>query len=507
MCRGFAGKLNPIQPQNGAVLNKPMPNEVRIDARRDFVRRGLPWLVAAAMFAFYFLTLNQWVSLFNLNGVARISKWLWTPQFDSPLFYLATSPLRLLPAEKLPLALNLFSAVCAALTLGLLTRSVGLLPHDRTEAQQARERNDFFLLTIRSAWFPPLLAVLLCGLQLTFWEMATNGSVQVFDLLLFAYVVWSLVEYRLEGRVWRLYSSAAIVGAGIMEGPVMTGFFPVFVAAIIWVRGWEFFNVRFLIRMLLYGLGGFLLIFLFLLVFVVSTQKALPFWEAFRTSLSIPTSVVRVYWGCITSPMAYFEGLLMPLFITLIPLLILSIRWKFGDSSKFGSLLSSLIFHAIHAIFLGVCIWLTFDPPFSPREKGFGLTLYYLIALSAGYYAGYFLLVFGQPHPRAKDIPPLLAGLVNKAVMAGVWLLCILAIAGLYYKNAPLIKAENADTLHQYTSLVAQNLPPKGAILLSDDADMVYLMQAALAGNERAKDYLFLDDDWLNFPRVSSVFA
>jgi len=175
-----------------------MPADKRIDARRDFTRRILPWLVAAAMLVFYAVTLNRWVSLINFGTVADISGWLWAPQLKSPLFYLVTLPLRMLPVPAVPIALNLFSAACAAMALGLLARSAGLLPHDRTEAQVVRERNDFSLLTIRSAWFPPLLAVMLCGLQLTFWETATNGGPEMFDLLLFAFVVWSLIEYRLD---------------------------------------------------------------------------------------------------------------------------------------------------------------------------------------------------------------------------------------------------------------------------------------------------------------------
>src|SRR5580692_6638852 len=107
-----------------------MPNGVQTDARRDYVRRVLPWLIAVAMLLFYVLTLNHWVSLTSLSSVATISGWTWTRQYGSPLYYLVTMPFRLLPAAAVPLALNLFSAVCAALILGLLARSVGLLPHD-----------------------------------------------------------------------------------------------------------------------------------------------------------------------------------------------------------------------------------------------------------------------------------------------------------------------------------------------------------------------------------------
>ena len=479
-----------------------MPNEVRIDARRDFTRRFLPWLVTVVMLVVYALTLNHWVSLLSISPVARLSGWLWSPSYNSPLYYLITLPLRIiLPAAKIPVALNIFSATCAALTLGLLARSVGLLPHDRTEAQQLRERNDFFLLTIRSAWFPPLLAALLCGWQLTFWEMSTNGGNVPFDLLLFAFVVWSLVEYRLDGRVWRLYSSAAVAGAGIMEGPSMTGFFPLYIVAVIWVRGLVFFNVQFLLRMFLYGLAGFLLFLVYPLATVASHSTFLPLWDTLRESLAPQIQVLKIYFGCVSNPTGYLEDLLVPLFIALMPLLVLSIRWKFGDSSRIGSTLANLMFHAIHAIFFGVCIWEMFDPPFSPREKGFGLTLYYLIALSTGYYAGYFLLVFGSRRPRGEGVLPFPANLLNKSVVTVIWLAGALAAAGLFYKNAPLVHAANDDTLGQYTSLIVKNLPPKGGMLMCDDPERLYLVKAALARDGRTGDYLLLDTRSLPYPQ------
>lgn len=477
-----------------------MPNGVRIDARRDFVRRVLPWLIAATMLLFYVLTLNHWVSLSNLVDVAAISGWTWTPQYNSPLFSLVTMPFRFLSPAAVPVALSLLSAVCGALALGLLARSVALLPHDRTEAQQVRERNDFFLLTLRSAWLPPLLSALLCGLQLTFWERATNGGSEMFDLLMFAFVVWSVVEYRLDGHVWRLYASAAVVGAGMIEGPAMTAFFPLFIVAIIWVRGFAFFNVQFLVRMFFWGFAAFFLLFAYRLASVLGSNFPPSFWEAIKFSLGTQITVMRVYWSCLTNPGQSLSELLMPIFICLMPLLVMSVRWKFGDNSKIGSSLASLMFHAIHAIFLGVCLWIAFDPPFSPREKGMGLTLYYLIALSAGYYAGYFLLVFGRRHPRSKDRPPALVNLGNKAVVIGVWAVAALAITGLICKNSPLVRAANGDTLRKFTSLVVRNLPPK-AIVLSDNAEQMYLTKAALSSDGRASNYLLLDTAWLPYPQ------
>ena len=183
-----------------------MTIEADVAPERRFAASSLPWLVAAGAWAVYLLTLNRWVSLASLVPVAKAAGWSWQPQLHGPLYWLVTGPIRWLPVRMMPLALNLFSAGCAGLSLALLTRSVALLPHDRTHHQREKELGPSALLSIRSAWLPPLLAALICGLQLTFWEDATaassqsftGGSNEMFDLLLFAYVIRCLLEFRID---------------------------------------------------------------------------------------------------------------------------------------------------------------------------------------------------------------------------------------------------------------------------------------------------------------------
>jgi tetratricopeptide (TPR) repeat protein len=480
-----------------------MTTETRNDPRKNFVPRLLPWLLAAAALAVYWFTLNRWVSLPNLEAVAKISGWPWLPELVNPLLFLVTYPFRWLPTTQVPIALNVFSAVCAAATLGLLARSIALLPHDRTDAQRRRERSDFSFLTIGSAWLPPVLAVAVCGLQLTFWEHATNFTGEMFGLLLFAFVIWSLLEYRLDERVGRLYLAAAIYGAGMVENWAMLGFLPVFIAAIIWIRGLNFFNLRFLQWMVLCGLAGMSLALL-LPTWAVASGK-IPgafWWLALKASLAPQYNVLKHYFLSCIHPQQYFE-LLSLLLAYLMPLFVLAIRWQssFGDSSRMGLALASFMFHVVHAIILFICVWLMFDPPFSPREKGFGLTFYYLIALSVGYYSGYFLLVFGKKaFSRSQPPPPEPLQFLNPFVVAGVFVLAVLAITGLVYKNTSQVRGVNDNTLSQYASLLEENLPRGGGFLLSDDPQHLFLVQAALARDGRVKDFVPLNTHWLVNP-------
>ena len=480
-----------------------MTTDPLIDSRKNFVLRLLPWLLAAAALVAYWLTLNRWVSQPNLAAVAKVSGWMWQPELVNPLLFLVTYPFRWLPATQIPIALNVLSAACAAVTLGLLARSVALLPHDRTDAQRRRERSDFSFLTIGSAWLPPVLAVAVCGLQLTFWEYATNFTGEMFDLLLFAFVIWLLLEYRLDERAGRLYLAAAVYGAGMVEDWAMVGFLPVFMAAIIWIRGLNFFKLRFLQWMMLCGLAGMSLALLLPTCAAVSGRiPGALWWLALRSSLAPQYNVLRLYFLSCIHPQQYFEFLSL-LLAYLMPLFVLAIRWQssFGDSSRMGMALASFMFHVVHAVILFICVWLMFDPPFSPREKGFGPTFYYLIALSAGYYVGYFLLVFGKKaFSRSQPPPPAPLQFLNPFIVTGVFVLAALAIVGLFYKNAPLVRGVNDSTLSQYASFLEENLPRGGGYLLSDDPRHLFLVQAALAHDGRAKEFVPLDTESLVVP-------
>ena len=482
-----------------------MTTQTRTDPRKNFAPRFLPWLLTVAAFAFYWFTLNRWVSPLNLMAVAKLSGWTWQPEVINPISFLVTYPFRWLPPVQIPIALNLFSAGCAALTLGLLARSVALLPHDRTDAQRKREHSDFSFLTTGSAWLPPVLAVLVCGLQMTFWQNATNYTGEMFDLLLFAFVIWSLLEYRLDEREGRLFLASVVYGAGMANNWAMVGFFPAFVAAIVWIRGLSFFHLRFLQRMMLCGLLGMTLFLLLPLLVMISGKMPMTFWETLKANLVPQYNVLKLYFFYGLHPLNHLEFLAL-LLTYLMPLAMMAIRWKsaFGDHSPISMVLTSFLFHLVCAGFLIFCIWMAFDPPFSPRQLNLGtplLTLYYLGALSIGYFSGYFLLVFGKaPSSRLQSPQPDPFQFLNPLVITGVWVLAVATITGLACRNAPQIRDTNDDILKKFASFVEENLPRSGGILLSDDQYHLFFVAAALARDGRAKDFLLLDTQSLNWP-------
>ena len=89
---------------------------------------------------------------------------------------------------------------------------------------------------------------------------------------------------------------------------------------------------------------------------------------------------------------------------------------------------------------------------------------------------------------------------MNVPAVGGVFLISILAVAGLIFRNAPQIRDTNGDTLQKFASLEDENLPRSGGILLCDDPQRLFLTQASLARRGRAKDFVPLDTRSLEFP-------
>ena len=364
-----------------------MTKAIQSDPRKGFVPRYLPWLLAGLMLVIYGFTLNHWISVANLNAVAGVSGWTWQPEVANPLTYLLTRPFAWLPAAQIPLALNGFSTLLAAMVIGLLARSVALLPQDRTEAQRLRETSGFSFLTIREAWLPPVLAALVCGLQFTFWQLATNFTGDLISLLVFAFAVWSLLEFRLDEREGRLMLMALVYGAGMTQDYGLIGFLPLLLAALVWIRGLGFFNARFLARLLLCGLAGMSLYLLLPTLAALSGRLTVPgvWWQALKYSLA-SQGAVGIYF--FQHP-EFRHSLMVISLSSLLPVVMMSIRWAaaFGDRSRVGTAITGIMVHLICAVLLGISLWVAFDPPISARRQLYPLPclpFYFLAALSVG---------------------------------------------------------------------------------------------------------------------------
>lgn len=442
-----------------------------------FARRVLPWVVLAGALALYLVTLNPWVTLESLQPWARVAGWTWQPQVTEPLAYLVLYPVRWLPPPWQPLALNLVAAICAALTLALLARSVALLPQDRTKDQRVREDGDFGLLTIRLNWIPPLLAVGVCALQEDFWKHAVSGTGEMLNLLLFAYIVRCFLEYRVSERDSWLIRMAFVYGLATTNNWAMIGFFPLAVAAVVAMKRMELFYSGLYFKLLAAGLAGLLLYLLLPLLSLRYEHESVTFWLVLKTNLLLQKQSL------------FFYGYRMPFIIlavscALLPLVLVCIRWpaSFGDVNPLSQMLVQFLFRVAHVGFFVVGLAVLWRPPFLEEQiqaAGMAfLSLHYLGALCLGYFAGYILLVFGVPPAKAWRAPGPLLKALNYTLAGAVCLCLVAAPAALIYKNWPRIKALNSPWLARYAERMLQSIPEEEAVLLSDHPAHLWLVAA-----------------------------
>jgi tetratricopeptide (TPR) repeat protein len=360
-----------------------------------------------------------------------------------------------------------------------MARSVALLPHDRTHEQRQRERSEFSLLSLREAWLPPIFAVLALMLELTMWEHAVVATGEMLNVLIFATIIRCLLEYRISQKDGWLFGMSLLYGLGITNNYALIAFFPLFLVALIWIKGLAFFRPKFLGIMALLGLIG-LSLYLLLPAVYASYDSTHTFMEWLRYSLGNHKSVLTA---------SSLRNRVVILSLTsILPIFMMGIRWpsSFGDTSAAGATVTNVMFRVVHLMFLTACIFITLDQKFSPRALGFGLpflTYYYLGALAIGYYSGYALLVFGHTVNRKawRKSSSGIETLLNPLLFGGVCLAALALPVWLFQKNAPLVRVDNGKLLRQFVDWSVENAPRKGAVLLSEDLSQIALLESVYA--------------------------
>ncbi len=469
-------------------------------------RRLSRYVVLGALLV-YVLTLSRGITLQSLPLTAQVTGWDWLPMTGQPLLWLFTLPLRLLPVAWIPVGLNLFSAVCGALTLGLLVRSVQLLPQDRTPIQRVFLSRDNGVFAQPDNWAPVVLACVVCGLEFGFWQEATAASGEMLDMLLMAVAIWCLLEYRVVKKSHWVNAAALIWGLGMAENWGMLISLPLFVASLFWLRRQHFLRMGFLLRMALLGLAGFSIYALLPLANGLAPHSPWGFGEAWHITLRTTKHTFLFVYGQFWMGHRYM-GIVVLLFY-LLPILPCLIRVpdEGGYLKALTTRLQILVCHVLYALLLLACLWLAFDPAIGLqqimlRQLDYSaplLSFGYLTALGAGYFAGYFMLVFGsnlreqyRKNPQFKR-PPFTPRWLRHSVPPFLRVLPVLVAGGLIFKNAPAVTLVNRQPLQSFGDLAVRSLPAGGGIVLSDDPQKLVVFQAALAGYVDHRRWLPVD--------------
>jgi tetratricopeptide (TPR) repeat protein len=452
------------------------------------MNRRLPFLVALGTFALYAAASSHGVTVNSLPMTAKVAGWDGTPLVGHPLFWLLTLPLRLFPDAWVPLCLNLFSAATAALTLGVLARTIQILPWDKPRKSPPRQPGAL----------PVLLACALCGLEFHFWQEATATTGETLGLLLLATALWLLLEYRVRRESRWLNAAILVWGLGMAENWAMLPALPLFVAGVIWLRKYYFFRLKFLLRMAGLGLAGFSIYALLPLANGLAPQAHGSWGQAWRASWQQTQDMARL-------PLDQFlrvqpvlaVGVILYFLVPILPCLV---RMPDTDMRNKQHLdrFQIRLYQRLRGLLLVTCVWLAFDPTIGPRQilqNQFGLSLPlltfdYLNALGAGFLAGNLLLLArGAIHRRRspagiqwwQQATPFAAGSLG------------LIIAGLVAINAPAILHLNFHPLQRFGELAAESLPAGHGVMLSDQPQKLWVFQAAMSHRRNGPDWLAVD--------------
>jgi tetratricopeptide (TPR) repeat protein len=452
--------------------------------------RRLPLYVALAVFGLYAGTLGGRLTLAGLPLVSQLAGWNETPMIGQPLLWLLTFPLRALPVDWLPLLLKLLAATLAATILGLLTRSVQLLPWDHPWQNVSR----------LGRVLPGLTAVAVCGLDFNFWLEATSTCGNLLDLLPLVAAFWLLLEYNHRRQPSWLQAAAVVWGVGLAENWMMLPALPLFLATVIWLERFRLIGWSFLVRLAWLMAAGFSIY-----VIVPTANGLLPhspwsFGHAWFMSL-------QQTWHSVILPLriwrAHRFAAMAQTVCFLVPTLPLLVRMRDeGGFNKSG--LDRFQLWLYRGLRLGVllaCCWLAFDPAPGGRQMMPALaghlprlTFDFLNGLAAAFLAGNLLLA---GHLVARDEYAFPRGAIQRAwrrlgvplALAGF----AAVVVGLLVRNGPAVGRTNYHPLEQFGAAAVASLPTGRGVVLSDFPDKLMVFEMALARAHRTADWLAVD--------------
>lgn len=452
--------------------------------------RRLPFLVALVAFVVYACTMGSGLTLTGLLLAAKLTGWDQTPMVGLPVVWLVTLPLQALPALWVPLALKLLAAILAATVMGLLARTVQLLPWDHPWERAGKT----------AATLPAIAACILCGMEFSFWIEATATCGELLDLLLVIIPIWLLLEYRIRRQFRWLEAAVFVWGLGTAENWVMLLTAPIFGAAVLWLERLRLYDVRSLMRLLWLGLGGFAIYLMLPTVNGLLPHSPWTFAESWLASL-------RQTKAALLFPLHFWRAhhlltvaILIPYLVPTLPLLV-HMRDE-GMQNKYGVDRFQLwLYRALRLGLLLACCWLAFDPlpigrHMAQKELGMRLpmlTFDYLNALGAAFLLGNFLLASRTVVERDGYYGPPDRLRLKRFVVPLACLGVVLTAAGLGLRNAGTVTQINFHSAEKFGDLAVRSLPAGSGVMVSDAPDRLAAFEASLAHSPAAESWLAVD--------------
>ncbi len=352
--------------------------------------------------------------------------------------------------------INLFSALCGALSVWLLYEIVSKTIFATIDVDESGETNA--LTAARLAGISSALALAFC---MPFWFVSNRADIASFDTLLLLIVTWVFSLYARTGKYKYALLFAFLYGIGIVELATFIVLAPLFGGYLVFLL-WREEKLRtpVIVQLVLCAVSG-------LLLYLVS---AWLFYGTEGYHLRNYSGYFQVVW--FTWRDQYFlitrglpkEGWLIVLVVSVVPWLTgLMVARRALNGEK------DTAYYVLHAILTGLAVCLLLNLKFAPWTMlGTGkllVTPYVLNAMVFGYAVAYWFLLPRMLWRHAESNAASWARHNVGRLFAAVGLIFLCVVS---FRNLPQADARAAGMVNRYAEAVIDNVPDNCSWLIAD---------------------------------------
>ncbi len=290
-----------------------------------------------------------------------------------------------LPVGDQAFRLNLFSAVCGALCVGLLYRLVARLVYGCIDADSDERAQSGVVAAVLAG----SVAAVAMAFSVPFWMAATRLHFLSFDLLLFLAMAHLFIAFIRSNRLLLGVLFALLYGIGMVESIIFVFFAPVFIFYTLYAAyRRDEFRIGRMTLLLVCGLVG-----LGFYVFVANRfcQTEDLTLRGYEGLWDVLKSMIRDQLNVVQASLSRLGG-----FLVVLPWVaaLLVARRSLSEPREWG-------LYAFHGAITVIAFFMLGNAPASPwgilrNRGGMPVVSYLMIAMVAGYLAGYWYLLMAQ---------------------------------------------------------------------------------------------------------------